>query len=371
LKLLADDEIRLSFPEADGRQVYVDPGMASFFDSPALHDLQCAETMKLWAHHIPTSVKRDLREPITLPAMPIFDEEELMAELMQSNKTLSCVAGHTVVDLPEYFGEDEGEDLGDSDWPHWPKKFHFLAKAAGPYPFWQFGPDYAEGSTTVETFDVNETYEELYGGGELEVWHNSKKQATTFYHSHCVWGYIGYNKFGTSPCIAMQLGTYEKANAAKWLLFTADSLTRSSDGVFCCLSTLKAGSHGLGTINRKFVDNMKYLGNIDFHGYFYDGPAKQYAMVMNDPRTGGVAGGPKLPLEVWYETDMQGKPLRFAEVGRDKRYLDDYVLKSSDLPYLYEEMDPSSFSEDIPDNVFDIPEVCNVRNLPTCGPGKS
>merc|ERR1719240_1621706 len=68
LKLLTDDEIKLSLPEMDGRQVYADPVVASFFDSPDLHDLQCVETMKLWAHHITTSVKNQLSIPLTLPA---------------------------------------------------------------------------------------------------------------------------------------------------------------------------------------------------------------------------------------------------------------------------------------------------------------
>jgi len=366
LKTLTDDKVSLLFPEVDGRQVYVDPGVASLFDSPAMHNLQCAETMKLWAHHIPTSVKNNLPTTLTLPAVPIFNEDELMTELLQNNKTLSCVAGHTALDS----WVDEDEDLGEMAWPHWPSKIYFRARASGPYPFWQFGPVFGATDKAVgEQFAINETFEDLYNGGDLEVWHNSKKKATTFYHAHCVWDYLGYGFLGTRPCVAMQFGTYEQAHAGKWLLFTADSLTKSSDGVFCCSSTLETQGHrNLGTINRKFVDNMKYLGNVDFHGYFYDGPAKQYALVMADPQETPV-GGAKLPLEVWYETDMQDKPLRFAEIGKDKRFLDDYVLQSSDLPFLYEEMDPLSFSENFSDSVFDIPEVCNVENLPTCAPG--
>merc|ERR550537_732629 len=119
----------------------------------------------------------------------MVDEDELMAELLQNNKTVSCVAEHTVVDLLE----DEDEDLGEMDWPHWPRKFNYRARAAGPYPFWQFGPVYsADNKSIIEQFAVNETFEDLYRGGDLEVWHNSMKKATTFYHEHCVWDYLGH-----------------------------------------------------------------------------------------------------------------------------------------------------------------------------------
>jgi len=344
--------------------------VASFFDSPRLHDLQCAETMKLWAHHIPTSAKNDLSVQVTLPAVPIFNEEELFEELHEANKSLSCVAGHSVFDLGTL--EDEDQGFGVTDWPHWPRKINFRAKAYGPYPFWQFGTDYISGY--VPQWSVSQTYAEIYGGADLEVWHNTRIRATKFYHAQCMWDYVGYGEVGQGPCIGMQFGVYDtiahpEEPVGKWLLFTANSSTKSSDGVFCCSATLGAqfGSN-LGTINRKFTDNMKYVGKVDHHGYFYDGPAKQYALVMDVP-PGRTFEGPTLPLEVWYETDMQDKPLRFAEIGRNSTFFNDYVLRSSYLPYIYEEMDPTSFRENFSDSVFEIPEICNAKTLPQCVPG--
>jgi len=118
------------------------------------------------------------------------------------------------------------------------------------------------------------------------------------------------------------------------------------------------------------MDSMKYVGNIDFKGSFYEGPAKQYVLAMDVP--GGKYGqmaGPLLPLKVWYETDLHDKPLRFAEVGRNSTFFNDHDLKSRDLPYLYEEIDPTSISEDFSDTVFEIPEICKVENLTRCVPG--
>lgn len=115
---------------------------------------------------------------------------------------------------------------------------------------------------------------------------------------------------------------------------------------------------------------MKYFGTVDFHGHYYNGPAKQYVMAMeNTTVTPESNSQPKLPLEVWYETDMEDKPLLFAEIGRNKRFLQDNVLLSKDFPFLYEEMDPTSFSETFSDSVFDLPEMCEREDVPTCMPG--
>merc|ERR1712137_616586 len=111
-------------------------------------------------------------------------------------------------------------------------------------------------------------------------------------------------------------------------------------------------------------------GDVDFHGHFYDGVAKRYVMAMANPPSPESGDEPKLPLQIWYETDMEGKPLRFAEIGRDLRFLSDNGLQSSDFPLLYEEFDPTSFSSDpFPEDKFDIPEVCKNPDLPGCKPG--
>lgn len=370
LKPLTDDEIKLSLPETDGRQVYADPVVASFFDSPGLHDLQCVETMKLWAHHIPKSVKNDPSTSVVLPTVPHIDEIQLIAGLLHDNRTLSCVAGHTVVNLENEEGDEQS--LGELDWPHWPAHFHFRGLGMGPYPFWQFGPKY---ENPTANYPINQTLTDLYGGNnDLEVWHDTSKRATKFYHGACMWSYVGHEELGKTPCMALQFGIFHSKNftnehAGKWFLFTANSSTRSSNGQFCCDATFnhKPTGEALGTINRKFVDNMKYVGEKDFHGNYYDGVAKQYVMAMDDAAS--FENEPKLPLVVWYETDMQGKPLRFAEIGSASTFVEDLKLMTSDYPYIYEELDPSSFDTEVfSDAVFHIPDVCKGDDLPVCGP---
>lgn len=372
LKLLTDDEIRLSLPEADGRQIYVHPEKASFFDTPALHDLQCIETMKLWAHHIPVSVKDDLSVSVILPTVPEINVTQWVAQEKHLNKTVSCVAGHTVVDME--LEMEEQQDV--TDWPHWPRNFHMRAKGYGPYPFWQFGPDL--GKTETVTWPVNETLAELWDGADMEVWHSSPQRATKFYHSHCVWSNTGHH-LPKGPCVSLQLGIwqtniYTTEHRGHYYLFEANESTKGSKGGFCCDSSFAGTSQSLGTINRKFVDNMIYVGDVEFNGHFHNGRAKQYVMAMNDtfveqdkltPNMDKFA--PALPLQVWYETDMEGKPLRFSEIGSDKRFLEDFKLVSSDFPYIYEEFDPTSFStETISEDTFSIPEECLVEHLPTC-----
>jgi len=211
------------------------------------------------------------------------------------------------------------------------------------------------------------------------VWTNTPKRATAFYHAKCSFHYVGFDELGKRPCIGLHLGVFQTNTApdeptGKWYLFTADSSNRSSDGAFCCKSTMSSGPNTyLGTLNRKFMDDMKYLGSVDFHGDYYDGPAKQYAMAMDSADSHirrGTLDGVSLPLKVWYETDMQGKPLRFGEIGRNTKIVsDENPIRSVDLPLIWEEMDPSSFGETFSDAVFEIPEVCKTENIRTCAPG--
>lgn len=164
------------FPKEDGRQIHVIPweAPAVHLNSKAHRDAQCAETMKLWAHHIPLSVKNTLQ--ISLPTLPTLDFRMLVPdvptlrdELTLMNKSLSCVAGHTVVDANEAVA-----DLYKTDWPHWPVMTHFRAKGHGPYPFWQFGPP---PSDWILNTSFNTPY--LYApGNTMEVWHNTLLKAT-------------------------------------------------------------------------------------------------------------------------------------------------------------------------------------------------
>lgn len=201
------------------------------------------------------------------------------------------------------------------------------------------------------------TNEEMYAtGGDIEVWHNIK-----------------HPELGQSPCVAIHTGIFQSSThptepAGKWYLFEANAPSTGSR--FCCETSfaIPFPHQALGTLNRKFVDDMKYVGNVSFHGNYYDGIAKQYVLAMEAPSNPPELDvEPRLPIEVWYETDLEDRPLRFAEIGSDRRYLEDKNLLSSDLPLIYEEMDPTSFSsEPISDDVFQLPEECMVDNLSDC-----
>merc|ERR1712137_904134 len=105
------------------------------------------------------------------------------------------------------------------------------------------------------------------------------KKATKFYHSSCQWAWIGYPQFGTHPCVAVMLGDY--GEGGKWYLYTADAATMASDQNFCCESTWNnKNGMNLGTVNRKFIDEMIYLGDADFHGDYFDGRSRRYIMAM-------------------------------------------------------------------------------------------
>lgn len=68
---------------------------------------------------------------------------------------------------------------------------------------------------------------------------------------------------------------------------------------------------------------------------------------------------------------MEGRPVRFGEYGQDL-VLDGY-LHDLDLPLMYEEMDPSSFTDpdmqNFPDYIFDVPKICKT-NSHACNPGR-
>jgi hypothetical protein len=357
LKLLTDDKVSLLFPEADGRQLYVDPAVASFFDTPALHDLQCTETMKLWAHHIPDSVKEATHASFVLPTVPIINATELIKENEHFNRTVSCVAGHTVV-ATELTDQEEDADV--TDWPRWPREFHYRAKAYGPYPFWLFGP----GPNPNHTWAMAQTNEEMYAGSDIEVWISTSRRATKFYHANCVWHNLRYDNLGQAPCVVMHTGIFENYThpsepAGSWFIYEANAPTTRSR--FCCKFTQTATlvNQNLGTLNRRFVDNMKYVGNVSYHGRHYDGIAKQYVLAMEGPVYGPqYESEPKLPLTVWYETDLDDRPLRFAEIGSGSTFPEDLNLVSRDYPLIWEEFDHSSFDSELSDDLFQPPEEC-------------
>lgn len=196
----------------------------------------------------------------------------------------------------------------------------------------------------------------------MEVWQSAPFRATKFFHHLCNFSYVGYPEVKSNGCVGLQLGSFDKN--ATWYLYTADPNTKEADGKFCCEATAQ-GSSGdrLGALNHKFMDHMKYIGVVDHESPFYRGKAKRYVNKMSTPRTflcPSCVDEPTLPLDVWYETDMDDRPLRFGELGTD--LVIDGHLHDEDLPLVYEDFDPSSFldtaEQHFPDTVFKVPDVC-------------
>jgi len=265
--------------------------------------------------------------------------------------------------------QSTSQDPYDYDWPHWPSKTHFRAKGHGPYPFWQFGFAFTPDNWTLnESFDTPFLYRP---GTDVEVWHNTLKKATKFYHSSCQWKWLGFSELGTHPCAALMLNGF--GPEGKWYLFTADPQTMASDDTFCCDSTWQQNNgNNLGTINRKFVDEMIFLDEADYQGDYYEGRSKRYVMSMSAPTVPPeTVAQPQLAINVFYETDMKGRPLRFGEWGQNQTVFE--YLHDSDFPLIYEEFDPESFADTtthkFSDSVFTVPSVCTT-DPHGCHPGR-
>lgn len=391
LKLLnfVDFNTRLVLPEDDGRQPNTkmlddcDDDDCDQYSSEAGRDAWCAETLKLWAHHIPGHLKVDSVD-VVLPSLPEYNNAQIQEENAFYNRSLSCVAGHTVVDADQLVASGK-DNLDESDWPHWPSTVHWRAKGHGPYPFWQFGPP-----QDGWVLNMSLATPGLYNPGiDMEMWHSTPLKATKFYHSKCMWEWLGFKSLGTQACVGLQLNKYGLDGA--WYIYTADAMTKASDQAFCCNSSWhNLDGTQLGTINRKFMDNMKYLGEVNISGDYYQGVGKRYIMSLKFPsvppppvnKSSGLplgghpedtvtcpeCGEPSLPVNVFYETDLQDRPVRFGEYGQT--LVVDGYLHDTDLPLMYEEMDPNSFTDDFPSSVFDIPEICKTT-LHGCNPGRA
>lgn len=74
---------------------------------------------------------------------------------------------------------------------------------------------------------------------------------------------------------------------------------------------------------------------------------------------------------MFYETDLEGRPLRFGEWGQ--HLVVNGYLHDTDLPLMYEEMDPTSWDDRsmqiFSNDVFDVPKTCKT-NLHACNPGR-
>jgi len=370
LKPFIDLDMWLSFPQDDGRQLNINPWKTSEVGlrSELHRDALCAETMKLWAHHVRADAK-DSSMDVVLPSLPVADFEklglditELAIEARSYNKSLSCAAGHAAAEF------NVGDDAYGYDWPHWPSTAHWKAKGHGPYPFWQFGPPESE-------WHLNESFATPYlynPGNDMEVWHSTPLKATKFYHSACRWEWLGFPELDMHACVGLMLESFSPDG--QWYVYTADPDTKATDEKFCCDSTWRNfnGLH-LGTINRKFVDDMIYIGEADFSGDYYKGRSKRYILAMDFTNMTCPECGdePTLPINVFYETDLEGKPLRFGEWGQDLELNGN--LHDTDLPLMYEEMDPASFDDPsmqaFSSDVFAVPKICSTE-LHGCNPGR-
>jgi len=396
-----DKSMGSSLPEDDGRQVYLNLDRVDEHqvESSAYRNALCAEVVKLWAHHISRSVKDTPQVPVlqyVIPSLPVlapgFNRTDLIEEQFYAGKSITCIAGHSAAQMdgsdtqympdvpdrgpdfdpafgPAGFGSGEPEVA--PDWPNWPNTFHWKGTGYGPYPFWQFG---FSDKGWDDGWVVNESFADgVYDGADLEVWHSTALQATKFYHNLCRWEWIGFKELGHDPCVALHLNTY--GETGKWYLFSADSKNRSADDRFCCDASFTGhqGAFGLGTINRKFMENMKYFGEEDFRGRYYTGRAKLYILSMIFRNSTDICPWceemPQLPIDVWYETTLEGKPLRIGELGQDIAV--DGYLHDTDLPLIYEEMDLNTLEspDAFDDSVFQIPNVCST-NLHSCAPGR-
>eukprot|EP00811_Abedinium_folium_P011959 NODE_21079_length_770_cov_1.923795.p2 GENE.NODE_21079_length_770_cov_1.923795~~NODE_21079_length_770_cov_1.923795.p2 ORF type:complete len:234 (-),score=79.80 NODE_21079_length_770_cov_1.923795:67-768(-) len=110
-------------------------------------------------------------------------------------------------------------------------------------------------------------------------------------------------------------------------------------------------------------------GEYDFEGDYYKGRSKRYQQRLD---------GGALKLDVWYETDLQGRPLRFAEVASDEAekalYKQGAYLTSDMLPLLYTDYDNDHWykgAEAVWGANFELPPVCLVHDLANCrAPGE-
>jgi len=380
LRVFVDASFKHVYPEDDGRQLHLNPWEIPRLeeDSKTRRVAQCAETVKLWAHHLPSYTKTGSMN-IVLPSLPAqFEMSDLtvngiIAEAQAYNKSVSCVAGHTVKDVElDQSTSSTSQDPYEYDWPRWPSITHFRAKGHGPYPFWQFGSVPANMS---DDWVLNESFSTpfLYQpGNDMEVWHSTLKKATKFYHSSCQWSWLGFGEFGTHPCAALMLNGFGPNGT--WYLYTADSQTMNSDDKFCCVSTWEQwNGKNLGTINRKFVDEMVFVGEAEYQGDYYVGRSKRYVMSMltDAEHAPESADEPQLAINVFYETDMEGRPLRFGEWGQNQTFNE--YLHDDDFPLIYEEFDPESFADrsmqKFSDSVFTVPSVC-MTDPHGCHPGR-
>lgn len=368
LKPQIDISFTISLPRDDGRQIHMTPwGIGAELDNQAHRDALCAETMKLWAHH----VRKELlpAASVVLPSLPAYNHAWLglgsrgvETDMGIFNKSLSYIAGHTLKNFliesmqkdPQALMQKEPPTF---DWPRWPSITHFRSQGHGSGSFLQFGNPHAPfRNLSLRASDLSKL------GDGVEVWHNTFLGKTKLLYSSCQLGQFGFPQFGTSSCAVLLLGS----NGTTYV-HTTDTHTKALDEQFCCKSTSPFEDLLiLGLRDHNFMDKMIYAGEFDFHGNYHDGHSKRYIAAVNW-RTCSKCGAE--PKNVFYETSLDGKPLRLGEFGQN--FVLDGRVQEIDLPVVYEEFDPKSFEESsvqsFPDAFFDLPKVCETT-LHDCRP---
>eukprot|EP00812_Abedinium_dasypus_P000503 NODE_1059_length_1255_cov_239.700000.p1 GENE.NODE_1059_length_1255_cov_239.700000~~NODE_1059_length_1255_cov_239.700000.p1 ORF type:complete len:375 (-),score=107.62 NODE_1059_length_1255_cov_239.700000:113-1237(-) len=227
------------------------------------------------------------------------------------------------------------------------------------FPFWHFGAPKSGIGRNAMMLNVSVATPYLYNpGNNLEVWYDMETKITKFYHARCDLILADIPGHGHDPCVHLMTGDL---TSGKWWIYSVDTTTKKSDGKFCCDDTF--GSEApLGALNPQFMDDMWYYGVVDFTGDFYTGRAHRYQSKVLEP--------PSPELDVWYETDLQGRPLRFGEVGSSDAehapYKEGGYLTSENLPLLYTDYDSWEYGEAVADLETDVPEACLRDYIPTC-----
>lgn len=288
-------------------------------DESTLKDAKCAETLMLWAHHLPEKSKMTFGHS-ELPTLPAYDASKSSSQVYV--EALSCQTGHAM--------KKGGDGTSSHQWPDWPEELHYKAMGHGAYPFWWTGWAHDDDSAP------------------MEAWWSEKQGAEKFYHSSC---------HGNSPwldgsaCYHLMFAP-NKAGTYQSYLYNQeaeDGKTRAQ-GARCCTTNPSGSGFGpsenLGPAQGTFWNTFKDMGERDFDGVYYKGKAHYYVMTgVNEP-----------VREFWYFTDLDGKPVQQGEAGTGPT---DQGYPSSIGHTIWHDYDPSSLdSSPIEPSVFNTPAAC-------------
>jgi hypothetical protein len=285
-------------------------------EAQLLLEAKCAEVAMLWAHHLPESGKKTLKD-MPVPSLPEFQLEKGLKNKRYAS-SFTCVSGHNM----------KSNDASDHVWPHWPREVHYKGTGHGAYPFW--GGPAGSGSTAP-----------------IEVWWSETKESEKFYHESCAMYEFGYTGGGYSmvPCYHLFVGGQPTPKA--WMY--------TEKGDYCCEST--GLQQKLSAPQSNFMDDMTEGQPMDFKGTYHDsskdGKVRQWIMDL----------GAFQPVQYfWYLTTQDGHPVEQGEGG---------LPSSTDTPAsggqgitVWHEYDTATFQSTTHDaSVFEIPAICkNTKN---------